>query len=158
MKPKQHADYTASSATISARMSKVKSKDTQPEMLVRRFLHQAGFRYRLHTISLPGSPDIVLAKYRTVVFIHGCFWHQHNIGCGKRITPNENVAYWVPKLKRTVQRDLANRLALEKAGWKVLVVWECELKRAVRGATLHQLSANILGDEWKWEATYQGFE
>lgn len=158
MKPKQHADYISPSAIVSARMSKVKSKDTQPEMLVRRFLHQAGFRYRLHTSTLPGSPDIVLAKYRTVVFIHGCFWHQHNVRCGKRITPKENISYWKPKLERTVQRDKNNQLALEKAGWRVLVVWECELKRAVRGATLSRLTANILGDEWKWESAFQDFQ
>ena len=147
MKPKQHVDYTTPSTTVSARMSKVKSKDTQPEMLVRRFLHQSGFRYRLHSTGLPGSPDIVLPKYRTVVFVHGCFWHQHNVGCGKCITPKENVAYWKPKLERTVQRDQDNKLALEKAGWNVQVVWECELKRAVRGATFSRLIADLLADE-----------
>ena len=140
-------------------ISKIHSKDTKPEMLVRQYLHGQGFRYGLHAKGLPGSPDIVLPKYKTVVIIQGCFWHRHGPGCGINArVPRSNTGFWVPKLERNVQRDTRTHQALRDAGWRVLVVWECELKRAVRGATLSWLTANILGDEWEWESTHQEFK
>jgi len=130
---------------VSKRMAAVRGKDTKPEMLIRRYLHGQGFRYRLHDRSLPGSPDLVLPKYRTVVFVHGCFWHQHGEACGvKSGPPSTNVAFWKPKLQRNAERDQGAQDALKAAGWQVLLVWECELNRKRRGATLHRLSGNII--------------
>lgn len=151
MRQKQTLDYLKPNAVVSARMSKVKSKDTAPEMLVRKYLHGQGLRYRLNSTTLPGSPDVVLPKYRTAIFVHGCFWHQHAIGCGKKLTPKINVEYWQAKLKRNVQRDEESQKALRAAGWQVLVLWECELKSVVRGATLSRLTTAILGNELIWE-------
>ncbi|WP_071891226.1 very short patch repair endonuclease [Hymenobacter sp. PAMC 26628] len=126
-------------------MSSVRSKDTKPELLVRKYLHGLGLRYRLHNAKLPGKPDLSFPKYRTAIFVHGCFWHQH--GCGKNVTPMDNTDYWGAKLLRNISRDAEAKQALEKLGWRVLVVWECELKIAARGATLAHLTANILGNE-----------
>jgi DNA mismatch endonuclease, patch repair protein len=109
-------------------MSKIRSKNTNPELIVRRYLHKHGFRYRLHTNKLPGKSDIVLPKYKTAVFVHGCFWHAHE-GCKYYREPKTNAEYWVKKLKRNISRDIINRQTLKENGWKVVVVWECELKR-----------------------------
>ena len=106
-------------------MRAVKSTDTKPEMIVRRALHAAGFRYRLHAKGLPGKPDIVLPKHRTVIFIHGCFWHGHNCKRGAR-SPKTNGAYWRAKIGRNKARDEKNAAALEALGWRVVTVWECE--------------------------------
>ncbi|UOQ79249.1 very short patch repair endonuclease (plasmid) [Hymenobacter sp. 5516J-16] len=126
-------------------MAAVRGKDTKPEMLIRRYLHGQGFRYRLHDKSLPGSPDLVLPKYKTVVFVHGCFWHQHGKSCGvKSGPPSINLAFWEPKLQRNTERDQAAQNALKAQGWQVLLVWECELNRTRRGATLHRLSGAII--------------
>jgi DNA mismatch endonuclease (patch repair protein) len=130
-----------------ARLSCVRSKNTKPEMLVRQYLHAQGFRYRLHDKSLPGSPDIVLPKYSTVIMVQGCFWHRHDELCGvKARVPKSNTDFWIPKLERNVQRDIENQQALRKAGWSVLVIWECELKRVNRGATLAKLTNAILNN------------
>ena len=113
-------------ATRSAVMRAVRGKDTKPEMRVRRTLHRMGFRYRLHRRDLPGRPDIVLPKHKTVIFIHGCFWHGH-AGCSRADRPASNTAYWTRKLDRTIARDAANVAALHKAGWRVVTAWECEI-------------------------------
>ena len=109
-------------------MSGIQSKNTKPEMLVRRYLYAQGFRYRLHTRELPGSPDLVLPKYRVVIFVHGCFWHRH-ANCRFATQPSSNIERWETKFQINVERDARNVAALQAAGWRVLVVWECELKR-----------------------------
>lgn len=106
-------------------MSAVHGKDTAPELKVRRMLHALGFRYRLHRKDLPGSPDIVLPKYRTCIFVNGCFWHQHP-RCKRAIRPTSNIDFWERKLLGNVERDKRNYLALKDLGWKVLIIWECK--------------------------------
>ena len=110
-------------------MSKVHSSDTTPEIVVRKLLHHMGYRFRLHRRDLPGKPDIVLPKYKTVIFVHGCFWH----GCPNcrhaQIRPVSNSDYWNKKLDRNKQRDQKNYMALQEMGWRALVVWECETKK-----------------------------
>lgn len=112
----------------SALMSHVKSKDTGPEKIVRSWLHRHGYRFRLHRKDLPGSPDIVLSKYRTVVFVHGCFWHRHP-GCRRASRPSTNVEFWERKFRTNVERDAVVRKRLEALGWKVVVIWECETRK-----------------------------
>jgi DNA mismatch endonuclease (patch repair protein) len=113
--------------TRSEVMSRIRKKDTKPELRVRKVLWAMGYRYRLHRTDLPGTPDLVFVRQRKVVFVHGCFWHQH--GCHLSKLPKSNTQYWHPKLRRNVERDAAARSALESAGWKTLVIWECESKR-----------------------------
>lgn len=107
-------------------MSRIRSKDTIPEMHVRSALHRAGYRFRLHVKDLPGKPDIVMPKYKTVIFVHGCFWHRHK-GCSRAATPSTNQEYWKQKFKRNVERDKREQAELKKLGWKVIVVWECKV-------------------------------
>lgn len=107
-------------------MSKIRSGGTKPEMVVRRLLHHAGYRYRLHGKELPGKPDIVFRSRRKVIFVHGCFWHQHGCLAGRK--PQSNTGYWHGKLERNVQRDRQHVEQLVKDGWDVLTLWECELK------------------------------
>jgi DNA mismatch endonuclease (patch repair protein) len=113
--------------TRSRMMSRIRGKDTQPELLVRKFLHAAGCRYRLHVSALAGRPDLVFVRRRICVFIHGCFWH----GCPKcadgRRKPKSNRACWLPKIRRNKRRDLLNERSLRAAGWNVLTIWECEI-------------------------------
>jgi len=116
-----------SKETRSYNMSRIRSKDTKPEMLVRKFLHKNGFRYRLHVKDLPGKPDIVLPKYKTVIFIHGCFWHGHE-GCKYYVVPKSNVTYWLPKIKKNVSRDISSENKLKTNEWNIIKIWECELK------------------------------
>lgn len=111
-------------------MSRIRSNDTTPELVVRSFLYKNGFRYRLHYKKLPGHPDIVLPKYKTVVEVRGCFWHRHP-GCSKATTPSSNTNFWNAKFERNVERDRKNILALQKLGWNVIVVWECETHKKV---------------------------
>ena len=108
-------------------MRSVRSKDTGPEMFVRRVLHSLGFRYRLHRKDLPGTPDMVFPRLRKAVFVHGCFWHGHNCQRGSR-TPRTNRDYWTAKIAKNRSRDQANRALLEAKGWGVYVVWECQIK------------------------------
>ena len=108
-------------------MRRIKGKNTKPELVVRSMLYSMGFRFRIHRKDLPGQPDIVLSKYKTVIFINGCFWHQHE-KCKRSNIPKSNKEYWIPKLKRVRERDQENYKALESAGWKVLIVWECMMK------------------------------
>ncbi len=108
-------------------MAGVRSRDTKPELLVRSLLHRLGYRFRLHRSDLPGKPDIVLPKYKTVLFVHGCFWHQHR-GCPASARPASNVEYWNKKLDSNVKRDVVSKAKLEDLGCRVLTVWECETK------------------------------
>lgn len=121
-------------------MSRVKSRDTEPELIVRKMLHAMGFRFRLQRKDLPGTPDIILPKYRTVIFVHGCFWHRHE-GCRYTTTPKTNVAFWNKKFSTNVDRDRSNQNELKEMGWKVLVVWQCEIKDsdALQGRLLQEL-------------------
>ena len=107
-------------------MSKIRSKDTRPERVLRSALHRLGFRFRIHRKDLPGKPDIVLPKYRTVIFIHGCYWHYHK-DCREGRIPSTNSAFWKDKLEKNVAKDERHRAALAALGWRVLVVWECEM-------------------------------
>ena len=110
-------------------MSGIRSKGMKPEMTVRRLLHSMGYRYRLHGRELPGKPDLVFPARRKVIFVHGCFWHQHaDPGCRIVRRPKSNREYWLPKLERNVARDAENRARLEELGWEVLVIWECEVR------------------------------
>ena len=114
--------------TRSRMMAGIKGKDTGPEMLVRRFLHKAGFRYRLHDYNLPGCPDLVLPRYRIVIFVNGCFWHRHQ-GCKLAYLPKTNLDKWQKKFDQNVLRDQVNIDKLERAEWRVFVVWECSLRK-----------------------------
>lgn len=114
-------------ATRSYNMSRIKGKDTKPEMLVRKFLHANGYRYRLHTKDLPSKPDIVLPKYRTVIFINGCFWHGHE-GCKYFTIPKTKTEWWTNKINTNIANDKKAIEALSKDGWKVITIWTCELK------------------------------
>ncbi len=116
-----------SPAERSRNMGKIKSKNTKPEKIVRSLLHSYGFRFRLHNKNLPGRPDITLKKHNTVIFVNGCFWHQHK-NCSRANTPKSNKGYWIPKIERNKIRDKQNIAELKKLKWKVLVVWECEVK------------------------------
>ncbi|MDP8243630.1 MAG: very short patch repair endonuclease [Candidatus Hinthialibacter antarcticus] len=107
-------------------MQRVRSKDTKPEMIVRRLAHSLGFRFRLHRADLPGKPDLAFPRLRKVIFVHGCFWHSHRCKHGRR-RPQSNQEYWTAKLDRNKQRDQKHRRALKRLGWSVLVVWECQL-------------------------------
>lgn len=120
-------------------MSRVRSKNTKPELFVRSLLHAMGYRFRLHRKDLPGSPDVVLPRYRTAVFVHGCFWHQHP-GCRKATIPKNNSEFWEAKLKRNHERDLEAQCRLEELGWNVLVLWECEVKKAAATNAEHLCS------------------
>ncbi|MEW6128861.1 MAG: DNA mismatch endonuclease Vsr [Acidobacteriota bacterium] len=118
---------TVSSSVRSRIMASVKQRHTKPELLVRSRLHQLGYRFRVQRRDLPGSPDIVLPKYRTAIFVHGCFWHQHK-GCSKSRKPTSNNDYWDQKLLENVRRDRRKVAALKKLDWRVILVWECETK------------------------------
>ena len=113
--------------TRSYNMSRIKGKNTKPEMLVRRFLHAHGFRYKLHDKTLPGKPDIVLPKYRTVIFVHGCFWHGHE-GCRYYVIPKTRTEWWVAKISRNKTNDTKAAGELKQTGWRIIDLWECDLK------------------------------
>lgn len=112
-------------------MSQIGSKDTQPELIVRRLLTEMGLRYRLHRRDLPGKPDIVFGPRRLVLFVHGCFWHRHR-GCRMASTPSANAAFWQTKFDANMARDRRNTAALKRAGWRVAVIWECETRQLER--------------------------
>ncbi len=119
-----------SSIERSRNMASIRSKDMKPELAVRKLAHGLGFRFRLHRKDLPGKPDLVFPKYRAVIFVHGCFWHQHaEPKCLDGRAPKSNSGYWGPKLARNLERDAENRAKLEARGWRVLAVWECETKK-----------------------------
>tara|TARA_B100000945_G_scaffold286117_1_gene256833 strand:+ start:81 stop:497 length:417 start_codon:yes stop_codon:yes gene_type:complete len=112
----------------SRNMSAIKSKNTKPEIAVRKLLHSMGYRFRLHRKDLPGSPDIVLPKYKTVIFVHGCFWHRHE-NCKYASTPKTRAEFWESKFGGNIKRDKINQTNLIKLGWKIIIVWECDLKK-----------------------------
>ena len=121
-------------------MSRIKGRNTKPELIVRRIAHGLGFRFRLHRRDLPGSPDMVFPRYRTVVFVHGCFWHRHD-GCPYAYRPKSRIQFWTKKFEENVSRDARNEMALRGLGWRVLVIWECETRNqtAVRARLLAHL-------------------
>lgn len=124
-------------------MSHIRSANTKPEERVRKYLFSKGLRYRKNVRSLPGCPDVVLPKYKTVVFVNGCFWHQHD--CGRFVWPSSNEEYWRKKITRNVERDNENYNMLSSDGWRVLVIWECELKKKVAEENLQRLYEDIVG-------------
>lgn len=128
--------------TRSYNMSQIKGKNTKPEILIRKFLFSNGFRYRLYDKKLPGKPDIVLKKYKTVIFIHGCFWHGHE-NCKYFVIPKTRTDWWLNKIERNKQLDCNNLQFLEELGWKVLTIFECELKNNIRDKTLNALISKI---------------
>jgi len=135
-----------SQADRSYNMSRIRSDDTKPEMLVRKFLFARGFRYRIHVKELPGKPDIVLKKYRTVIFINGCFWHAHE-GCKDFVWPRSNQAFWKQKIENNVVRDQINYEKLRSQGWNVIICWECQLKnKALRELTLPSIADAIVNN------------
>ena len=119
-------------------MSRIRGKDTKPEELVRKYLFSQGFRYRKNDVRLPGKPDIVLPKYKTVIFVNGCFWHAHE-GCKYFVWPKKNKEFWENKIEGNVLRDIKNQNVLVDLGWNIVIVWECELKPAIREQTLVKL-------------------
>jgi DNA mismatch endonuclease (patch repair protein) len=119
-------------------MSRIKKTDTKPEIKVRKYLFKNGFRFRIHDKHIMGNPDIVLKKYKTVIFVNGCFWHAHK-GCKLNKPPKSNLNYWLPKIKKNVERDKNNQIVLTVQGWKVLTVWECELEGRSVEVTLENL-------------------
>lgn len=123
-------------------MSHVRSKNTKPEMIVRQFLFSHGFRFRIHVNTLPGKPDIVLRKYKTVIFVNGCFWHGHE-NCRIYSFPKTNVEFWRKKIERNKERDLQERIQLRIMGWHVILLWECQLKPKKRSNTLEGLSLTL---------------
>ena len=131
-----------SKETRSYNMSRIKGKETKPEVIVRKFLFSQGFRYRKNDKLYPGTPDIVLPKYRTVIFVNGCFWHKHE-GCKYFVWPENNKEFWKNKIEANVQRDDRNYEFLKNMGWNVLVIWECELKKSKRENTLESLKEKI---------------
>jgi DNA mismatch endonuclease (patch repair protein) len=135
---------TVDEKTRSKMMASVRQKDTGPEMLLRKTLHRMGLRYKLHDKKLPGSPDLVFPGFRAVIFVHGCFWHRHE-GCRFASTPSSRTEFWEAKFEANKARDRKNYDLLEKLGWRVLVVWECTIKKASR-EQLKELGKDI--DEW----------
>lgn len=125
----------------SMNMSHIRSKNTKPEEMVRKYLFSKGFRYHKNVRKLPGCPDIVLPKYKTVIFVNGCFWHKHD--CPRFVWPSSNQEYWIPKITSNVERDERNYSMLRNEGWTVIIVWECELKKAVADARLEKLINEI---------------
>ena len=132
-------------ATRSYNMSRVKGKNTKPEDIVAKYLFAHGFRYRRNVKTLPGTPDIVLKKYKTVIFVNGCFWHAHE-GCKYFVLPEENREFWEEKLLRNRERDAEKQKQLKELGWNVIVIWECELKSS-KDERLVALTKEIAGDK-----------
>lgn len=130
-------------------MSRIRCKNTKPEELVRKFLFSQGFRYRKNDARLPGKPDIVLPKYKTVIFVNGCFWHGHE-GCRYFVWPKNNAEFWKEKITGNIQRDKHNHQLLANQGWRVIEIWECQLKRSVVDNTLQNLVLQIIGWLGKW--------
>ncbi|MDH2089949.1 very short patch repair endonuclease [Rhizobium pusense] len=135
---------TLTSERRSWNMSRIRGRDTRPELLLRSLLHRAGFRFRLHAKQLPGRPDVVLPKYKAAIFVHGCFWHRHP-GCRNATTPSTRREFWQEKFDGNVSRDARNRADLEATGWTVLTVWECELK-ADAESVVSELARKLRGN------------
>ena len=124
-------------------MSRIRSQETQPEIIVRKYLFSQGFRYRKNVSHLPGKPDIVMPKYKTVIFVNGCFWHGHE-GCPKFVQPKTNVEFWSNKILANKERDQRNYISLTSTGWKVIIIWECQLSSSNRKETLEALKSRII--------------
>jgi len=124
-------------------MGRVKSKDTKPEMKLRKLVYSLGYRYRLHGKGLPGKPDLVFNGRRKIIFVHGCFWHRHR-GCARCRMPKSRLRFWRPKLEQNRRRDIRNQRRLRSAGWQLLIVWECQLERP---ETLEGKIIRFLGDD-----------
>ncbi len=135
-------------------MSRVVSKGTRPEKKVRQALFSSGFRYRVNVRTLPGTPDIVLPKYRTVIFVNGCFWHGHK-GCKYYTVPETNVEFWVEKVRKNKERDALNNQRLESLSWGIVTVWECELKSRTFEATMERVITELHQNKVKWEQYQQ---
>ncbi len=135
-------------ATRSYNMSRIKGTDTKPEMLVRKYLHANGIRYRLHNKILPGKPDLTLTKYHTVIFVNGCFWHGHK-GCRYFVLPKTRNAWWQGKIEETIKRDSTAIQNLKELGWKPIIIWECELKPEKRNASLVNIITTITKESKK---------
>jgi DNA mismatch endonuclease (patch repair protein) len=135
-------------ATRSYNMSQIKGRDTKPELLVRKYLHAHGIRYRLHNKNLPGKPDLTLPKYHTVIFVNGCFWHGHK-GCRYFVLPKTRTAWWWEKIEDTIKRDSTAIQHLKELGWKPIVIWECELKSEKRNTSLACILSTITNDSKK---------
>lgn len=133
-----------SSSVRSYNMSRIRSKNTKPEELVRKYLFSRGLRYRKNDKRYPGKPDMIFPKYRTAIFINGCFWHSHD-GCPSFVMPKSHLDYWEPKLERNKQRDAENIAILKANGWRVIVVWECDLTTKLRDRRLSNLYYEIIG-------------
>jgi DNA mismatch endonuclease (patch repair protein) len=130
-------------------MSCVSSKDTKPEKIVRRYLHRAGFRFRLHVPGLPGKPDLVLAKHKATIFVHGCFWHRHS-ECKRATTPSTRKEFWMEKFRKNIARDKRNHKQLKEQGWQVIVIWACKLENIkIREHTLCNLARSLNCSEGK---------
>ena len=127
-------------------MSRIRSTNSKPEEIVRKYLFSKGFRYRKNVNKLPGCPDIVLPKYKTVIFVNGCFWHKHN--CPRFVWPSSNQDYWIPKIQRNIERDRLNVAELQKKGWHIITVWECELKKKNRELRLERLLSEITREDF----------
>ena len=125
----------------SKNMSHIRSTNSKPEEIVRKYLFAHGFRYRKNVKTLPGCPDIVLPKYHTVIFVNGCFWHKHD--CPRFVWPSSNQDYWEPKILRNVERDQRNTEKLKSLGWQVVTVWECELKKNIQEQTLARIAKDL---------------
>ena len=123
-------------------MSRIPSKDTKPEKLVRSLLHKQGLRFRIHSKKLPGKPDIVLPKYKTCIFVHGCFWHRH-MGCSRTTIPKTRKSFWEAKFESNVQRDRENQRKLKELGWQVEIIWECELSKSNVSTCMDELVVRI---------------
>ncbi len=132
--------------TRSYNMSRIKGKNTKPEEMVRKYLFSQGFRYIKNDKRLPGSPDIVLPKYKTAIFVNGCFWHGHE-GCKHFVWPKSNEEFWKNKIETNIARDKKKTDELEALGWKVIVVWECELKTQNKKDTLQNIKTHIIGNK-----------
>jgi DNA mismatch endonuclease (patch repair protein) len=145
-----------SSEVRSQMMSKIRGKDTQPEMRIRRFLHAHGFRYRLHDKNLPGVPDLVFPRYRTVIFVHGCYWHRHS-GCRYATLPGSNTEFWKQKFDKNVARDRNVVQQLLSAGWKVIVIWECGLRKVKEDENLSWID-NAISSEAKGYIEWSGIQ
>lgn len=135
-------------------MSHVASKGTKPEKKVRQSLFRSGFRFRVNVRTLPGTPDIVLPKYRTVIFVNGCFWHGHK-GCKYYTIPETNVEFWVDKVHKNQERDALNNQRLESLSWSIVTIWECELKNKEFDATMERVISELRQNKKKWEQYQQ---
>ncbi len=124
-------------------MSRIRGTDTKPEMIVRKYLHARGLRYRLHDKNLPGKPDLTLTKYHTVIFVNGCFWHGHK-GCKYFVLPKTRTEWWQDKIEETIKRDTKNMKELKELGWNPVIIWECELKSENCDKTLNNLAVTLI--------------